>query len=76
MDTRLSSKGQVVIPKRVREELGLEPGARFHVRVAEGSIVLEPVTESLIAELYGEFAGVDLLTALEREHARECLERK
>ena len=71
MDTRLSSKGQVVIPKQVREELGLEPGTRFHVRVDEGRIVLEPVTESLIAELYGKFAGVDLLAELEKEHALE-----
>jgi AbrB family looped-hinge helix DNA binding protein len=71
MDTRLSSKGQVVIPRQIRDELGLVPGTRFQVRVDEGSIVLEPVTGSLIAELYGKFAGVDLLTELEKEHALE-----
>ena len=71
MDTRLSSKGQVVIPRQVREELGLVPGTRFYVRVDEGSIVLQPVTESLIADLYGKLAGVDLLTELEKEHALE-----
>lgn len=71
MDTRLSSKGQVVIPKQVREELGLEPGTRFRVRVDEGSIVLEPVTEPLVTELFGMFAGSDMLSELEEEHARE-----
>jgi len=71
VDTRLSSKGQVVIPRQVREELGLVPGTRFYVRVDEGSIVLQPVTESLIADLYGKLAGVDLLTELEKEHALE-----
>lgn len=28
---RLSSKGQLVIPKSVRQELGLEPGDQFHL---------------------------------------------
>ncbi len=71
MDTRLSSKGQVVIPKQVREQLGLEPGTRLRVHVDGRRIVLEPVTEALIAELYGMFEGVDMLSELEEEHARE-----
>ncbi len=37
--TKLSSKGQVVIPEDVRKELGLEPGAQFVV-MAEGDVVI------------------------------------
>lgn len=37
--TRLSSKGQVVIPEAVRAEMGLEPGAKFLVFV-EGDYVI------------------------------------
>ena len=37
--TKLSSKGQVVIPEDVRKELGLEPGAQFVV-MGEGDIVI------------------------------------
>ena len=37
--TRMSSKGQVVIPAEVRECLGLEPGDRFVV-VGEGDVVI------------------------------------
>lgn len=37
--TRLSSKGQVVIPEEVRKALGLEPGARFIV-LSEGDVVI------------------------------------
>jgi AbrB family looped-hinge helix DNA binding protein len=37
--TKLSSKGQVVIPEAVRKELGLEPGAQFVV-VGEGDVVI------------------------------------
>lgn len=37
--TRLSSKGQVVIPEEIRKALGLETGARFVV-LSEGDFVL------------------------------------
>ena len=37
--TRLSSKGQVVIPEDVRLRLGLKPGAQFIV-VGEGDVVI------------------------------------
>ncbi len=37
--TRLSSKGQVVIPEGIRAALRLEPGARFVV-LAEGDVVI------------------------------------
>ena len=37
--TKLSSKGQVVIPEDVRKELGLEPGAQFIV-MGEGDLVI------------------------------------
>jgi len=37
--TKLSSKGQVVIPEEVRKRLGLEPGAQFVV-VGEGDVVI------------------------------------
>ena len=37
--TRMSSKGQVVIPEDVRGRLGLEPGVQFVV-VGEGDVVI------------------------------------
>lgn len=37
--TRLSSKGQVVIPEEIRKRLGLEAGAQFVV-VGEGDVVV------------------------------------
>jgi AbrB family looped-hinge helix DNA binding protein len=37
--TRLSSKGQVVIPEDVRQRLGLKPGVQFIV-VGEGDVVI------------------------------------
>lgn len=41
--TRLSHKGQVVIPHRVREEFGWRPGVEFAVEPIEGGIALRPI---------------------------------
>jgi AbrB family looped-hinge helix DNA binding protein len=37
--TKLSSRGQVVIPEEIRKRLGLEPGVSFVV-VGEGDVVV------------------------------------
>jgi AbrB family looped-hinge helix DNA binding protein len=47
MDTTLSSKGQIVLPRAARHKLALRPGAKFACRVAGGSIVLTPKTAPL-----------------------------
>ena len=39
--TKLSSKGQVVIPTDIRKSLGLEPGTPFAVTEQKGAIVLK-----------------------------------
>ena len=71
MLTRLSSKGQLVIPKVIREALDLQIGTQFQVRVGDGKIILEPLSGSTIDVLYGKYAGADLVNELEAEHRRE-----
>ncbi len=41
--SKLSSKGQVTIPKAVREELGLEPGDLVAYVVRDGAVRLKRV---------------------------------
>ena len=42
MATTVTSKGQVTIPKPVRDHLGIAPGSQVEFRrVADGSIVIE-----------------------------------
>ncbi len=43
--TRMSSKGQVVIPEAIRAALGLEAGSEFVV-VAEGDVVILKVIQA------------------------------
>jgi AbrB family looped-hinge helix DNA binding protein len=45
MKTSLDKFGRVVIPKEVRDELGLEPGTTLAVREEGREIVLTPVQE-------------------------------
>jgi AbrB family looped-hinge helix DNA binding protein len=42
MQTRLSTKGQVVLPSRIRNKLGLRPGDPLDASVEGGRIVLTP----------------------------------
>ena len=69
--TKISSKGQIVIPKEVREKLKIKPGAFFHVLLEKNNIVLIPMKKGPLDNLYGKFAGEKILAELEREHAGE-----
>lgn len=44
---RLSSRGRITIPKRIREVLGLQPGDRGRFEEHEGDLFLVPVESSL-----------------------------
>ena len=43
--TRMSSKGQVVIPEAIRQELGLETGAQFVVVGQRDAIILKSISK-------------------------------
>ena len=45
MSTTVTTKGQVTIPKRMREYLGLEPGSQVDFGyTSDGQVVIKPVT--------------------------------
>ena len=69
---KLSSKGQLVIPKPIRKSLGLKPGDQFQIKIVEDKIILQPAA-SLLESLYGKFAGTNLIADLEQEHAQEIM---
>ena len=49
---KLTSKGQITIPKDVRKALGLQTGDRLSFEVREGTMVVKPAKISLLS-LYG-----------------------
>ena len=42
--TRMSSKGQVVIPEAIRKKLGLESGSQFLVLGEKDSVILKTIS--------------------------------
>lgn len=40
-EVTLAERGQIVIPKEVRDALGLKPGARLQLRVEDGRLLIE-----------------------------------
>lgn len=50
--TTMTSKGQLTIPKDVRDELALTPGTKFFVTVRDGKVVALPKNRR-IADLAG-----------------------
>lgn len=66
MQVTVSPKYQVVIPKKIREALGLRPGQKVEAIQYGNRIELVPVRP--IAEARGFLAGID--TEVEREPDR------
>jgi len=65
----VSSKGQIVIPAELREELGITTGTRVAMQRHGGHIILQPVTQEFIRSLRGYFKdGLALSDIREREH--------
>lgn len=64
---KVSSKFQVVIPKPVRESLGIRPGQRLQVVPYGDRIELVPLRQ--VSEMRGFLAGMD--PHFEREPDRE-----
>jgi AbrB family looped-hinge helix DNA binding protein len=48
--TRLSSKGQVVIPEEIRDRLGLKPGAQFVVLGDRDVVILKVIQTPDLSE--------------------------
>ncbi len=50
-----SQKGQVVIPRKEREKLGIKPGAKVVVEVVDDHVEIHPLPEDPVAYLCGIF---------------------
>jgi len=48
--TKMSTKGQVVIPEEIRKELGLEPGENFVVVGRDDTVILKKISAPRMEE--------------------------
>lgn len=65
MTHRVGPKGQVVIPKDLRDRLGIEPGDEVAFWLDGDHVALRPMHRT--SPLRGRFAGDSLTAALEAE---------
>ncbi len=78
MKVAMDSGGRIVVPKALRDALGLKPGQLLEIRAAEGRLELEVAPTPMRLEKRGK--GVVAvpeaeLPALSAEQVRETLER-
>ncbi len=68
----VTSKGQLVIPARLRRKLGIRKGTRVSFTEDNGRLILQPVTREFIHSLQGSLKGSpSLLDALLEERRRD-----
>ena len=75
----VTSKGQLVVPARLRRKFGLKAGTRVSFSEDHGRIVMQPVTKEYISSFRGIFklrpgeksAVQELLEDRAKERARE-----
>jgi AbrB family looped-hinge helix DNA binding protein len=71
MTTRVGAKGQVVIPKDMRDELGLHPGAEVEFESDGATVRILPAGASATRGLRGRYAGSGLAASLLADRERE-----
>jgi AbrB family looped-hinge helix DNA binding protein len=74
--TRMSSKGQVVIPEEIRRRLGLKEGSQFVVVGERDTVVLKAISQPTMQEfdtLMAEAKSQARKVGLKRAHIRDAV---
>ncbi|MGD0621876.1 MAG: AbrB/MazE/SpoVT family DNA-binding domain-containing protein [Thermacetogeniaceae bacterium] len=73
----VSSKGWIVIPKRLRDRYNIQPGGKVMLSEVEGSLKIMPLPKDPVQDFRGILKGTSLLTELldsrKEDNAREEL---
>ncbi len=69
METIANSNGQIVIPSKIRNQLGIKDGTHLQIEVDMTSrqIILIPITREYIHSLRGKYKGMGLMKSLVAE---------
>jgi AbrB family looped-hinge helix DNA binding protein len=73
VNTIATTKGQIVIPAKVRNKFGIREGTRIQIEMDEKGqrIILKPITREYIHSLRGKRKGKGLMKALMEEKRKE-----
>ncbi len=67
-----SSRGQIVIPKEIRERLQIVPGKKLLIKAEGDHVIIKPLPDDPVEHFCGIFKGGSSLTkALLHERRRE-----
>lgn len=73
MEAILNSKGQILIPVKIRRQLGIRDGIylQIDVNTATKQIILTPIAREFIRSLRGKYKGKGLMKAFRAEKMQE-----
>jgi antitoxin PrlF len=71
MTQRVGAKGQVVIPKEIRDALGLQPGAEVDFEQDGETVRILPAGAAATRGLRGRYRSSGMAAALLADRARE-----
>ncbi|ASJ10876.1 AbrB family transcriptional regulator [Thermococcus sp. P6] len=74
--TKVSSKGQIVLPKSIREKFGISPGDEVEILEFGGEIVIVPLKGKRLRGLVKFEESVRHILRESREEEEELEERK
>ncbi|MBC7611144.1 MAG: AbrB/MazE/SpoVT family DNA-binding domain-containing protein [Polaromonas sp.] len=62
LDLTLAERGQIVIPKEVRDALGLKPGSKLQMRIEDGRLLIEKKVQLDLGRWVGKAINDGLTT--------------
>lgn len=75
MKSKVSVRGQTVIPKEIRQALGIKPNTRLYWKLQDGAVLVRPLPEDPVRASLGILRGKgsfeEFLRERNEERARE-----
>lgn len=68
---QFTTKGQVVIPARLRREFQIEEGTKASVSITPEGILIRPITRAYLRSLRGSLKGRGVMKAMMQDRRQE-----
>jgi len=71
MEATVATKGQIVIPAKIRRHLGIKEGTKLNLEERNGEIILRPLGREYFQKMSGILKGGRLLHSLEKSRQED-----